>query len=46
MMEGADTLERGWKDTMNTVCRTCARKKSTQLLKKWVCGTVKIEIST
>lgn len=46
MMEGADTLERGWKGTMNTVYRPCARRKSAQLSKKWVCGPVKIEIST
>lgn len=46
MMERADTLERGWKGTMNTVYRPCARRKSAQLSKKWVCGPVKIEIST
>ena len=45
MMEGADTLEGGWKGTMNTVYRPCARRKSAQL-SKWVCGPVKIEIST
>ena len=47
MMEGTDTLERGWKGTMNTVYRPCARRKSAQPL-KWAGpqGPVKIETST
>lgn len=33
----------GKKVTMSRVCRPCARKKSAQLLKNWVCELVKIE---